>query len=325
MNIDSGTINLAFQGIELPTITIVADSGSVAENAGPAKFKLTATGLTATTTLMINATPTEDGHDFLTYTVADSSANFPVEFSDQGNGTYIGELSVTLDNDRDGEATGKIKLTLNANTAIYQLGSTTEGKITIYDDDAPELKIEGGDSVLGAAGAVAKYTVSAAVSPNKQITIYYTVSESSEGDGSFLASTETGPKNKTLNFSSGVKSVEFTIPLVDDDIPEDSAVISVALMLPDSNSEQTYTVSRTHHTGLVPALSSPVLPTLSIADAEGTETDTGTGTVVFDVTLMPAASEVVTVFYLYSKYRVRRTYCNIWWMILQPVILWPHI
>ena len=50
---------------------------------------------------MINATPAEDGHVFLTYTVADSSANFPVEFSDQGDGTYIGELSVTLDNDRD--------------------------------------------------------------------------------------------------------------------------------------------------------------------------------------------------------------------------------
>ena len=301
MNIDSGTINLAFQGVMLPTINILSDSGNVAENAGPAKFKLTAIGLTTTTTLMINATPAEDGHDFLTYTVADTSANFPIEFLEQDNGTYIGELSVSLDNDRDGEATGKIKLTLNANTAIYQLGSTTEGKITIYDDDAPELKIEGGDSVLGAAGAVAKYTVSAAVSPNKQITIYYTVSESSEGDGSFLASTETGPKNKTLNFSSGVKSVEFTIPLVGDDIPEDSAVISVALMLPDSNSEQTYTVSRTHHTGLVPALSSPVIPTLSIADAEGTETDTGTGTVVFDVTLMPAASEVVTVsYYVFS-------------------------
>ena len=42
-------------------------------------------------------------------------------------------------------------------------------------------------------------------------------------------------------------------------------------------------------------------PTLSIADAEGTETDTGTGTVVFDVTLMPAASEVVTVsYYVFS-------------------------
>ena len=43
-------------------------------------------------------------------------------------------------------------------------------------------------------------------------------------------------------------------------------------------------------------------PTLSIADAKGTETDTGTtGEVVFDVTLMPAASEVVTVsYYVFS-------------------------
>ena len=53
-----------------PVISIVADSGDVAENAGPAMFKLTATGLTATTTLSINATPAEDGADFLTDAIA---------------------------------------------------------------------------------------------------------------------------------------------------------------------------------------------------------------------------------------------------------------
>ena len=39
-----------------PTIMIAADSGDVAESAGNANFKLTATGLTANATLMINAT-----------------------------------------------------------------------------------------------------------------------------------------------------------------------------------------------------------------------------------------------------------------------------
>ena len=94
-----------------------------------------------------------------------------------------------------------------------------------------------------------------------------------------------------LNFSSGVKSVSFTIPLISDDTPEDSAVISVALTQPENNLAPAYTVSRTQNTGEVEAIDSHTVPTLSIADAEGTETDTGTGTVVFDVTLMPAASE----------------------------------
>ena len=61
-----------------PTVVIAADSGSVPESDDPAKFMLTATGLSATTTLMINATPDEDGSDFLTDAVADTAANFPL-------------------------------------------------------------------------------------------------------------------------------------------------------------------------------------------------------------------------------------------------------
>ena len=58
----------------IPIISIMADSGGFGESANQAPFKLTATGLTSTTTLMINATPAENGHDFLTTEVAGTAA-----------------------------------------------------------------------------------------------------------------------------------------------------------------------------------------------------------------------------------------------------------
>ena len=148
---DSAEVNV-IDDDSLPAIEIVTDSGDVAESNRTANFKLTATGLTATTTLMINATPAEDGSDFLTDAIAGTEAEFSVEFTDPDNDDiYNGLLPVTLDNDTTGEATGDIKLVLNPDSdsvPTYRLGSSTEGVITIWDDDAPELKITANSQVL---------------------------------------------------------------------------------------------------------------------------------------------------------------------------------
>ena len=77
------------------------NNGEVPESNRVARFVLTATNLYQTTTLMVNATPNEDGSDFLTHAVAGTAADFPVEFSDPDNDdyTYTGELLVPLDDD----------------------------------------------------------------------------------------------------------------------------------------------------------------------------------------------------------------------------------
>ena len=159
---NAGKVNV-IDDDSLPVVSIVADSGNVAENAGSAKFMLTATGFTddSNLTLSINATPAENESDFLTNSVADIPEDFEVKFSDiDSDNSYIGELEVTLDNDSVGEATGEIKLTLNADpdsAKTYQLGTTTDGVITILDDDAPELKISGvGERIIEADNVVAE-------------------------------------------------------------------------------------------------------------------------------------------------------------------------
>ena len=141
---NSAVLNV-YDDESLPTIWIASDNGDVAESTESAQFNLSATGLSGTSTLTINATPAEDGSDFLASTIEATAANFPVEFTDpDGDGTYSGELSVALDNDDVGEATGDITITLNPNPTAYELGTTTSGRITIWDDDAPELKVTAG-------------------------------------------------------------------------------------------------------------------------------------------------------------------------------------
>ena len=261
-----------------PVISIVADSGDVAENAGPAMFKLTATRLTATTTLSINATPAEDGADFLTDEIAGTADNFNVEFrDDDGDDTYTGKLPIALQIDDDGEATGNIKLTLNVDpdpAKTYQLGTTTEGVITILDDDAPELEIRPVvDAVTEAIGAEARFRVSARVSPNEPVTIQYNVMEvvTNPGDLGLIASGEEGNKSKELDFSSNETSVEFAIPLMSDATSEDNSTLIVQMRddTDQTPSGLTYTRSGTVFEANVQLVDDDSLPVISILADSG--------------------------------------------------------
>ena len=124
--------------------------------------------------------------------------------------------AVNLDNDTTGESTGTIKLTLNTDTtspATYRLGSTTEGTITILDDDAPELSVTAGIPVTEAVGATADFTISAKTSPNSYITVRYDLSES----GNFIQHEGAG-KSKIFNFSNEATEDTLSITLVNDDV-----------------------------------------------------------------------------------------------------------
>ena len=176
-----------------PIVSIAALSGETMESDDPAKFKVFATGLTSTTTIMINATPAEDGSDFLTDAIAGTATDYAVEFVDaDGDSTYSGIISVPTHNDVTSETPGTIKLTLNAKSGTYRLGSTTEGTIRILDDDAPELKIVAENSVIEGENVSAKFIVSSTFSPNKTIDVIYDLAES----GSYIGSEGT---NKTVS------------------------------------------------------------------------------------------------------------------------------
>ena len=226
----------------LPVVSILPDSGEVAENVGSAQFMITATGLIGSTpSLMINATPAEDGSDFLTDSVADTPDDFSVQFSGpDGDGTYTGELSVELDDDEIGEATGDIKLTLNVDPdaeKTYRLGSTTEGDITIWDDDAPELSVSAGNEVNEDKTDPAVFVITAKVSPNKNVNVRYDLTES----GDFIENEDLG-KSETLDFSNEAKTANISISVNNDNMTEDDGTIMLKLIADNAN-PITYTVA----------------------------------------------------------------------------------
>ena len=204
-------------------------------------FNLTATGLTKNTTLSINATPAEDGADFLTDMIAGTEDDFDVEFEDNdNNGTYSGKLPIALHDDDDGETTGEIKLTLNLDpdsVKTYQLGSTTIGIITILDDDAPELSISAGDEVTEADGVTADFVISAKVSPNKEVKVRYDLAES----GDFIIDEDIG-KSETFDFTNEALNATLSIPITDDNTLEEEGTITVKLIADNAN-PITYTVA----------------------------------------------------------------------------------
>ena len=232
--VNSGTVNVVDDD-SLPVVSIVLNSGDVAENAGPAKFMLTATGLSRATSLMINATPAEDGSDYLMDTIAETADEFSVEFSDlDGDSIFTGELSVNLDNDETGEATGDIKLTLNADSdtvKTYQLGENSEGVITILDDDAPELSIVSvNESIDEADNVFAEFRISARVSPDDNVKIYYDLVET----GSVLKNNDilnTGTrKTVELDFTNEKTEETLSIEIDNDDNDEKNSTITVTLI-----------------------------------------------------------------------------------------------
>ena len=267
----TGSVNV-IDDDSLPVVSIKANNGEIAENLATAKFELSTDDLTSDDTLMINATPAEDGADFLTNAIADTAKDFSVNFSDpDGDSIYTGLLSVVLDNDDVGEMTGDIKVTLNADPDFaqsYRLGSVVEGKATILDDDAPELSIVGRGPVTEAVDAVATFVVSAKVSPNKLVTIYYDVSDVASGSGDFLVSGEEGEKGRVLDFRSGKTSVVFTIELDSDDNSEENGDISVELTTDLNNSGLTYTVG-SPNIGTVSVVDDDSLPIISIIADNG--------------------------------------------------------
>ena len=146
-----------FDDDSLPTVSIAAESNGVAENANPAQvqFDLTATGLTGgSARLMINATPVNVVGSFLRTSDVNTPRNHTVQFLDgDGDSIYEGRIPISIVDNTDPGATGQIQLRLNAASSIYRLGSTTAGNISIWDNEAPELKVEAANSIQRSGGS----------------------------------------------------------------------------------------------------------------------------------------------------------------------------
>ena len=234
-------------GDKLPEINISPKVSTVAEtNAGPAMFTITATGANLEgKTLAVQYKPAEvNSGDFLNDNEKTGTDPLSVNltFSADAQGDFKQDISVFLDDDSIAEATGEIEVVLHgpaATTAAdnsYRVGANRSAKITVYDDDAPELSIADGAAVTEGTDSEALFPVTAKASPNRTIVVQYKVEQPGTGYD-FVAVTDTTiptPEWPTarLDFTTGKTTANLPIALIDNNRVDSNGVVRVTLVEP---------------------------------------------------------------------------------------------
>ena len=245
--------NFAFvsviDNLSLPILSILEPAVPVAENEGIANFTLSTERLpNDSITVRYQASEVAPG-DFLNENASPSQeliASQLVNFAQNGgSGPYLGTLSVPIHNDSIGESTGAISVTLIADDNIAETyfvvsDSSNTAEATIWDDDAPELLIEGLHAVTEGPDRTIDFKVTARVSPNKMLDIHYDVAQPGSGTGNFVATI--GSDHAQLDFRNGSRAETLSIPIVSDLIVENDGVVRVTLAV-DPADPFTYTIT----------------------------------------------------------------------------------
>ena len=224
------------------------------------------------------------------YAESGDSATAGTDFTEVDTRTLAftaGETAKTLtvataEDDRD-EEDETFTLTLstpeNAGFAGDVLNVTAQGTIT-DDDDEPALSVNDPSAI---EGSPLVFEVTLMPESGKQVTVDWAAS--AETGDSATAGTDFTAANGALTFTAGVTTATFTVATIDDDSEEDDETVTVTL----SNGSNATLPDPATATGTITD-DDGTLPTLSIADAAGTEG----GNVTVTATLSAEAAEDVT-------------------------------
>ena len=271
----SATVFVVDDDAAIPELSIEGIATPIAESAGNVVFTIIASEAPGRE-VTVHYTPAEvGGGDFLTDAVA-SESSVGVTFETIG-GQEKGAITVNLDNDRTAEPTGMIELTLNADTAPSQTytviaGEASSSTATIWDDEAPELTITGGDKVtesdvLGSP-AQAIFTVHSPVLPNDglpnsgSLLVNFTSVSSS-----FIADT-TDNRMRTLSFVYNTTAGNYQASLPIDIVSDSDAEVNdkVTVTLSSVSSPIRYYVGTPNQADVAVADNDSGFPLLTIGD-----------------------------------------------------------
>ena len=202
----------------------------------------------------------------LTFAAGDTAKTFTVNTTDDSNDENDDTFTVTL----SGES----------NATISAAEGTATGTIT-DNDSAPGLSIADASATEGSA---VSFTVTLTAASDNTIMVTYATSVDTAESGDFTA--ESG----TLTFAAGDTAKTFTVSTTEDSTAEENETFTVTL-----SSASNATIPDPTATGTIN--DDDVDPTLSIADASGTEGSA----VTFTVTLSEASGKIVTVSYATSR------------------------
>ena len=185
-------------------------------------------------------------------------------FTANGDGDFIQEISVALDDDEISENDGEIQVVLQgpalttAENQSYRVGSPSSAMVTIVDNDAPVMSIANGAGVTEGTDthAVFPITVDATpndtdniTSPNQVLLVRYTVEQpdmgydfvletdttnqpQSEWPTALLDFTDDNPNCgvAVANPNCGKTTANLSIPLIADNRAESNGIVRVTLI-----------------------------------------------------------------------------------------------
>ncbi len=130
-----------------------------------------------------------------------------------------------LDDDNIENETREIFFTIGGASEYVVLNFFISMRITINDDDMPEVTIAGGAAVMEGGGDAATFTLTAEPAPTADLTVTVAVAEEAGQDFVDAGSEGTG-RSVTIGTSG---TAEYTVAITDDDVDESNGTITVAI------------------------------------------------------------------------------------------------
>ena len=253
----------------------------------------------------------DSGSKNLTYTVTLSPAKsqqVTVAYADAGTGTATSgtdyaaiaggtltfaanetskTITVSVTGDGSDEESETILVTLS--NPVGATISTATGTGTITDNDVPPSLTIGSASVAEGNSGSATLTFKVTLSPasGKQVTVNY----ADAGTGTATSGTDyTAITGGTLTFAAGTTSQTFDVSVTGDTDEEPNETIVVSL-----SSSTNATVSSTGGTGTGTIINDDGTPSFSISSPSVIEGNSGSATLTYTVTLLPASAEQLSV------------------------------
>ena len=263
-----------------PVIEVASKATGFAENdSGGAIFTISATGIISGKTINVNYNVTEVSGSYINFNAV--NYNEPLTRSvvltdSDGDGIYTGDLpAVVLHNDLVPETTGEIRVTLNADPEAndtYTLGTQNTATAEIYDDERPVIVVESAGDVTEGTDANATFNFIAKASPNRRITVNYTLLKTF-GYSRFFNESANLSRNTInttfqLDFTNNKKLHTYNIPLIADPFFRPSIEITLTLKDDDPVGSTYYLSDDDNEKAATIAISDDAEPTtLSVIEA----------------------------------------------------------
>ena len=138
-------------------------------------------------------------------------------------------IRYTIIGDEVSEPSEQFTITLAAPTNGTLSEENYIGTVIIRDDETPELTVISGDHVVEAENATADFVISAQISPNRNITIKYNLTESHNFIKTDFIKNDGKNMLANLDFTEGTTESTLSIPIDNDSTDESNGTIRVTL------------------------------------------------------------------------------------------------